>query len=148
VSFVSDVAGGANGLGRAIAFRLAKEKCNVVIIDLNGPEAEKTASEIEEKFNVKTAAYKVDVSDYEAIQKLKVDIERTMGFVDILVNNAGILSTISLREGQPKDLKKIIDVNLTSHFWVILFDFYVDFSLNYRSLCGCSRSVHRPFERS
>lgn len=42
-----------------------------------------------------------------------------MGFVDILVNNAGILSVISLREGQPKDVQKIIDVNLTSHFWVI-----------------------------
>jgi all-trans-retinol dehydrogenase (NAD+) len=117
--FASDVAGGANGLGRAIAFRLAKEKCNVVIIDLNEEEARKTASEISEKFKVKTAAFKVDVSDFEAIQKLKDDMEETMGFVDILVNNAGILSTISLREGQPKDIKKIIDVNLTSHFWVI-----------------------------
>jgi all-trans-retinol dehydrogenase (NAD+) len=90
-----------------------------VIIDVNLKEAEKTAAEIAEKFNVKTAAFKVDVSDYEAIQQLKVDIEKTMGFVDILVNNAGILSVISLREGQPKDIQKLIDVNLTSHFWVI-----------------------------
>jgi all-trans-retinol dehydrogenase (NAD+) len=105
-------------LGRAIAFRLAREKCNVVIIDLNVVEAEKTALEIAEKFNVKTAAYKVDVSDYDAIQQLKTDIESSMGTVDILVNNAGILSAISLREGRPSDIQKVIDVNLTSHFWV------------------------------
>ena len=110
--------GGANGLGRAIAHRLAKEKCDVIIIDLNLNEALKTAQEISEKFNVKTAAYKVDVSNYEAIQKLKKDIEESMGSIDILVNNAGILSTISLREGQPSDIQKVIDVNLTSHFWV------------------------------
>lgn len=91
-----------------------------MIIDLNFEEAKKTATEIAERFNVKTAAYKVDVSDFDAIQQLKIDIERTMGTVDILVNNAGILSTISLREGQPKDIQKLIDVNLTSHFWVRL----------------------------
>jgi all-trans-retinol dehydrogenase (NAD+) len=111
--------GGANGLGRAIAFRLAREKCNIVIIDLNLSEAQKTASEITEKFNVKTAAYKVDVSNYDAIQQLKKDIESTMGVVDILVNNAGILSAISLLDSRPGDIQKVIDVNLTSHFWVM-----------------------------
>lgn len=114
------VTGGANGLGKAIAFRLAKEKCNIVIADLNLNEAKQTAAEIAEKFNVKTNAYKVDVSDFSAIQKLKVDIESSMGFVDILVNNAGILSAMSLREGEPEQVQKVIDVNLTSHFWVTL----------------------------
>jgi all-trans-retinol dehydrogenase (NAD+) len=111
--------GGANGLGRAIAFRLAREKCNVVIIDLNLPEAQNTAKEIAEKFNVKTAAYKVDVSHYDAIQQLRKDIESSLGTVDILVNNAGILSAISLREGRPSDIQRLIDVNLSSHFWVM-----------------------------
>lgn len=113
------LSGGANGLGRAIAFRLAQENCKVVIVDLNHVEAKRTATEIAEKFNVPTAAYKVDVSNYDAIQQLKSDVESTFGHVDILVNNAGILSAISLREGQPKDIQKVIDVNLTSHFWVI-----------------------------
>lgn len=98
---------------------MAKEKCNVVIIDLNLNEAEKAALEIKEKFSVKTAAYKVDVTDYDAIQQLKKDIEESLGCVDILVNNAGVLPTISLREGQPSDIQKIINVNVASHFWVI-----------------------------
>lgn len=105
-------------MGRAIAIRLAQEKSNIVIVDINLIEAQKTALEISEKFGVKTAAFKIDVSNYDAIQQLKIDIESTLGSVDILVNNAGILSTISLREGQPSDIQKVIDVNLTSHFWV------------------------------
>lgn len=39
-------------------------------------------------------------------------------FSFVFVNNAGILSKISLLNGQPKDIQKVIDVNLTSHFWV------------------------------
>jgi NAD(P)-dependent dehydrogenase (short-subunit alcohol dehydrogenase family) len=105
-------------LGKAIATRLAQEKCKIVIADLNLSEAQQTASEIAEKFNVETAAYKVDVSDFDGIQQLKNDIESSMGSVEILVNNAGILSGISLHEGRPSDIQKVIDVNLTSHFWV------------------------------
>jgi all-trans-retinol dehydrogenase (NAD+) len=69
---------------------------------------------------VKVKAYKVDVSDFEAIQRLKSDIEIDFPgqSVDILVNNAGILSGISLREGQYQQIQKVIDVNLASHFWV------------------------------
>lgn len=114
-----NIQGGANGLGRAIAFRLAKESCNVIIIDINLPEAEKTAKEIEENFKVSVKAFKVDVADFAAIEKLKEDI--SMHFdqtVDILVNNAGILSAISLTEGHYSQIQKVIDVNLTAHFWV------------------------------
>lgn len=113
------IQGGANGLGRAIALRLAREKCNVIVIDINQPEAEKTAKEIEEKFKVSAKAFKVDVADFEAIEKLKKDISLQFDqTVDILVNNAGILSAISLTEGHHSQIQKVIDVNLTSHFWV------------------------------
>lgn len=113
------VTGSANGLGREIALRLAREGCNIIIVDLNLNEAQKTAAEISEKFKVKTVAFKVDVSDYEAIQQLKKDIEKSLGDLDILVNNAGILSAISFREGSPSDVQKLIDVNLSSHFWTV-----------------------------
>ncbi|CAO1430813.1 unnamed protein product [Diamesa tonsa] len=83
------VTGGGNGLGREIALRLAKEGCNIVIVDLDLRGAQNTAKEIEEKCKVTALAYKVDVSDYEAVERLKVDIEKSIGTVDILVNNAG-----------------------------------------------------------
>ncbi|XP_070509197.1 estradiol 17-beta-dehydrogenase 11-like [Chironomus tepperi] len=113
------VTGGANGLGRATSFRLAQEGCNVIIIDINEEEAIQTAAAISEKFNVKTKAYKVDVSNFEAFQELKQNISRDFDgqTIDILINNAGILSAISLHEGQYTQIQKVIDVNMTSHFW-------------------------------
>jgi all-trans-retinol dehydrogenase (NAD+) len=114
------VTGGGNGLGRAIAFRLAKEKCKLAIVDINLAAAQQTAQEIRDKFNVSAIAFKVDVSKHEEISQLKADVENSLGCVDILVNNAGLLSmNVSLREGTPAMIQKTVDVNLTSHFWVI-----------------------------
>lgn len=115
---VALVTGGANGLGRETAICLAERKCKIAIADLNLPEAQKTAEYISKKYSVETKAFKIDVSDYKAVKLLRSDIESTLGPVDILINNAGILPILSLREGTHHDLQKIIDVNLTSHFWV------------------------------
>lgn len=113
------ITGGGNGLGRAIAFRFAKEKCKLAIVDIDFNAAQKTANEIASKFKVTALPFKVDVSKHEAIAQLKTDVESQLGFVDMLVNNAGLLSMdISLREGTPEAIQKVIDVNLTSHFWV------------------------------
>ena len=92
----------------------------MIIVDINEEEAIKTASAIKERFNVKTKAYKVDVSNFEAFQELRQNISRDFDgqTIDILINNAGILSAISLNEGQYTQIQKVIDVNLTSHFWV------------------------------
>lgn len=94
----------------------------MIVIDLNEEEASKTATEIHEKFNVKTKSYKVDVSSFEAYQELKenISIDFCGQTVDIIVNNAGILSTVSLFEGHYTQIQKVIDVNMTSHFWVRL----------------------------
>jgi NAD(P)-dependent dehydrogenase (short-subunit alcohol dehydrogenase family) len=108
-------------LGREIAFELAQEGCNLVIVDVDLEGATKVASEIVKKYGVKAKAYRLDVSDYTAIKRLKEDVEKTMGYVDILVNNAGIIPLISLREGSHEDIQKIINVNLTAHFWVYCY---------------------------
>ena len=107
-------------MGRATSFRLAQEGCNVIIVDINEEEAIKTAEAISEKYDVKTKAYKVDVSNFEAFQELKQNISKDFDgqTIDILINNAGILSAISLHEGQHAQIQKVIDVNFTSHFWV------------------------------
>lgn len=52
------VTGGANGIGRAIAAELAREGCNVVLVDLDGENGERVADELRQ-YNVKTVAYKV-----------------------------------------------------------------------------------------
>lgn len=117
---VALVTGGGNGIGRAIAFRLAKEKCRLAIVDIDYEAAKKTAKDIAYQFKVSALAFKVDVSKHEEIAQLRNDVESALGSVDILVNNAGLLCmNLSLREGTNEQIQKAIDVNLASHFWVI-----------------------------
>jgi all-trans-retinol dehydrogenase (NAD+) len=133
---VAIVTGGGNGLGRAIAFRLAREKCKLAIVDIDFGAAQQTASELVQKFNVTAVAFKVDVSRHQEVEKLKEEVENSLGFVDILVNNAGLLCmNLSLREGSNEDVQKAVDVNLLSHFWVnskkvSLCKFQIKFSAN------------------
>lgn len=112
------VTGGGNGLGRALCFRLAKEGCDLAIVDIDIKNAVKTANEIKDLHKVNCIAFQCDVSDYASILKLKSDIESQMRSVDILVNNAGLLYMSNFVQSDIKDVRKVVDVNLTSHFLV------------------------------
>ncbi|XP_055610960.1 17-beta-hydroxysteroid dehydrogenase 13-like [Uranotaenia lowii] len=112
------VTGGGNGLGRAISFRLAKEGCRVAVADIDLISARNTAEELC-KTGVQCAAFHVDVSKKDSIRQLRTEIEKSMGEVDILVNNAGLLALASSSEGTDEEVQRIIDVNLTSHFWTV-----------------------------
>ncbi|XP_058834782.1 uncharacterized oxidoreductase YoxD-like [Topomyia yanbarensis] len=112
------VTGGGNGLGRSLCLRLAKEGCHVAVADIDVISAERTALEIR-GLGVKAEAFKVDVGEQQSVEQLKVNVESKLGPVDILINNAGLLAMLSLSEGTPEDVQRIIDVNLTSHFWTI-----------------------------
>lgn len=60
----------------------------------------------------------VDVSNYDEIIALKEKIKNDLGDVDILINNAAVLPRVSLLQGNPEDIFRIVKVNLLSHFWV------------------------------
>lgn len=109
--------GGANGIGRTIAMELARYGCNVALVDVDYKAAVETSKDLY-VLGVKAIAYKADVSNYHEVIQLKEKINQDMGTVDILVNNAGLLPRVSLAEGNPDDINRIIQVNFTSHFWV------------------------------
>lgn len=116
------ITGGSAGIGRALAFCLAKEGCNIAIVNRNFEMGQKVAEEICKQFGVNAKAFKTDVSKNVEVRKLKEDVERTMGCVDILVNNAGLLALEnSLLEGSDEDYQNIIDTNLTAYFWVSVY---------------------------
>ncbi|XP_053676981.1 17-beta-hydroxysteroid dehydrogenase 13-like [Anopheles nili] len=112
------VTGGANGLGRALCLRLAQEGCNVAVVDIDLASAQRTVEDVRQ-LGVKAEPFLADISDYEAVERLREDVETRLGPVDVLVNNAGLLAVLSLSEGKPADLERIIGVNLLSHFWTI-----------------------------
>ncbi|PZO77435.1 MAG: pyridoxal 4-dehydrogenase [Mesorhizobium amorphae] len=108
------VTGAAQGIGKAIAERLASDGATVVVNDMNGEGAEKAAAAIG-KGAIAVAA---DVSDPAAVASLFETIEAKTGGIDILVNNASIVPFIAWDDVDLDHWRKIIDVNLTGTFIV------------------------------
>ncbi|NNC78021.1 MAG: SDR family oxidoreductase [Woeseiaceae bacterium] len=78
------VTGGGHGIGRAISRRLHREGITVVVADLELDAAEKVAAEMGGH------AFRVDVSDENAVTSLIDDVEESIGPVDLFVSNAGV----------------------------------------------------------
>lgn len=106
------VTGAAQGIGRAIAERLAADGARVVVGDRNGDGAERVAS------GLPGGAFAVtcDISDDKAVAALHAEVLAKAGGVDILVNNAAIVPFIAWDDVDLAHWRKIIDVNLTGTF--------------------------------
>ena len=109
------VTGGASGIGRATALRLASEGAAVVVTDLNENEGARVVAEIESAGG--RAAFAVhDVADPDSwIHALEVAAD-TFGGLDVLVNNAGIGDTAPIEETELEDYEKTIAVDQTGVF--------------------------------
>jgi len=112
------VTGGAQGLGRAICERLAKEGCHVVVADLNEPGAQQTAAEIAAEYDRKTLAVGVDVTDEAQVEALFQRTLAEFGQVDIVVSNAGVLIAEAIWNFPADKWKLVSDVNLFGYFLV------------------------------
>jgi len=108
------VTGAAQGIGKAIATRLAADGATVVISDINATGAEAAAKAI----GGKAIGIGADVSDPMAVSNLLKEIDDRTGGVDVLVNNAGIVPFIAWDDVDLDHWRKIIDVNLTGTFIV------------------------------
>ncbi len=87
---VAIVTGGAHGIGRGIALRLARDGAAVGIADISEDgKAEEIVGLIEE-LGVPAAAVRVDVSNGGQVTRMVAGVKETLGPIDILVNNAGI----------------------------------------------------------
>ncbi|MGY6708264.1 MAG: pyridoxal 4-dehydrogenase, SDR-type [Rhizobiaceae bacterium] len=108
------VTGAAQGIGKAIAARLAADGATVVVSDINAEGAAAAAAAIGNGSFAITA----DISDPEAVTAMFATIESKTGGVDILVNNASIVPFVAWDDVDLDHWRKIIDVNLTGTFIV------------------------------
>jgi short-subunit dehydrogenase len=103
------VTGGGNGIGRAIALRLAGAGARVAIGDRDMAAAEAVASEIgaDDAF-----AFELDISDRDAFAAFLDAAEERHGPLAVLVNNAGVDWIGPFHEEPDEVTRREIDVNL------------------------------------
>ena len=105
------VTGGANGIGAAIARRLADEGCAVGILDLDAATGEKLADEIKAAGG-RASLHAVDITDYDAVVRAVESIETSFGPPAFLVNNAGWDRAQSFLDTTPEFWRKVVAINL------------------------------------
>lgn len=109
------VTGGAMGIGKGIALRLAQAGANVMLADMDEAVAGETVTELANS-GYKVAATKTDVSDEASVSAMVVATVQAFGGVDILVNNAGIYPNQPLSQMTLADFQRVIAVNLQGVF--------------------------------
>jgi rhamnulose-1-phosphate aldolase/alcohol dehydrogenase len=126
------VVGAGNGIGRAVAHRLAKEGAHVVAADVNGKAAEATARELTDIYGVgigvagtgvsasgPAIAVQVDITDRESVRRMLEQTVLAYGGIDHIIVTAGVFVPPD-REGRITDdqWKFTFDVNLMGSYLV------------------------------
>lgn len=115
---IAFITGGSRGIGLGCALELAKAGCDIII---NGTsELAKVQSALDEikACGVNAYFYRFDVSNSEAVEENINKIIEEHGKIDILVNNAGITSDGLFVRMSPEQWEKVININLSSAFYV------------------------------
>jgi 2-hydroxycyclohexanecarboxyl-CoA dehydrogenase len=104
---IAIVTGGGQGIGQAIAGKLAAEGATVVVTDLDAASAKETADALPGAIAIRT-----DVTDRQGVQAMAGRVVEQFGRVDVLVNNAGWDKASSFVDSDPADWDRAIAVNL------------------------------------
>ena len=110
------ITGGSQGLGKAIALKLAENGADIAIAYV-GPEepALETCREIE-ALGRRVKAYVCDVRDEQAVEATVEAVKADLGKVDILVNNAGVTRDGLMLTMKDEDYDAVLDINLKGAF--------------------------------
>ena len=112
---VAIITGGAQGFGLAISKRIIQSGGKVVIWDIDENAIETALKEI----NSNDLSFKkVDVTNFEEIEKALLETENELGKIDLFVNNAGITGMNAKVWDYPlEEWKKVIELDLNSTFY-------------------------------
>jgi short-subunit dehydrogenase len=108
--------GAASGIGRSLAFGLAREGMNLFLADIDMDNLEKVKQELE---NSGTRVYtgRCDVSRYEDFESLAEKVYSNFEHIDLLINNAGIAGAGLVETLELDDWKHVLDINM----WSIIY---------------------------
>jgi NAD(P)-dependent dehydrogenase (short-subunit alcohol dehydrogenase family) len=113
------VTGGASGIGRAVARRLAAEGAHVVVGDLDEAGARRTADEIAAAAGAgRAVGLAMDVTSEASVRAAFEAAVLAYGGLDVLVSNAGTAHSAAVADMALDDWQRSFAVNATGHFLV------------------------------
>jgi NAD(P)-dependent dehydrogenase (short-subunit alcohol dehydrogenase family) len=109
---VAVVAGGARGIGRAAARKLALEDASVVICSDREDQVNEAVAELREREGLEVSETRADVTSSADMKRLMDFATETYGGVDVLVNSAGVQRYGTVVETEEDVWDEVLDVNL------------------------------------
>ncbi|ORM51533.1 acetoin reductase [Pantoea conspicua] len=113
---VAFVTGAGQGIGEAIALRLARDGFAVAVADFNPETARQMAEKIIQSGG-KAVALKVDVSQRDQVMHAVEEARQALGGFDVIVNNAGIAPSTPIAEITEAVVDKVYNVNVKGVIW-------------------------------
>ena len=111
---VAFITGGAKGIGSAIVKRLVSDGYKVAFTYNN---SEEKANSLANEFGENCKAYKLDITDSNAVKTVVDDIEKSFGEIAVLVNNAGVAEQALFTDITDDMWHRMIDTNLSGAFY-------------------------------
>ena len=121
---IAVITGGANGIGRATALRLARDGADIALLDRDAPGLQSVAADVR-ALGRRVEIHAIDCTGEAAVVAAFADINRALGRVDILFNNVG--------QGARENSREVVSADLKS------LDFLL--SVNLKTCVLCSRQV-------
>jgi len=112
------VTGGAQGIGKVVATRMAEVGANVAIFDVQADKAQAAADEIAKATGKKILAYGIDVTDPKQVKETIAKAAADFGGMDLLFNNAGIVIHKPAYDVAAEEWARVINVNLNGEYYM------------------------------
>lgn len=112
------VTGAGQGIGRAIALRLAEDGADIAVVDLNDQNTDQVADEVR-KIGRKATTFKANVTERDQVYAAIDHTEQELGGFDVMINNAGIAQVQPLEAVTPEEVEQILKVNVEGVLWGI-----------------------------
>jgi 2-hydroxycyclohexanecarboxyl-CoA dehydrogenase len=110
---IAIVTGAGQGIGRAIATKLADDGATVVVTDVNEAAAKEAAAELAAAHGANRAVgLRADVTARDSVEAMVGQVVDRFGRIDVLVNNAGWDTAGAFVDSDPADWDRVIQINL------------------------------------